>query len=81
MKVCINCQYVDKVSMQVGHGQYALVPTCRHPENVDPVDGEAILCKTARTNEVFCGINAKHYRAAEKQPKKEEKVASIVLPE
>ena len=62
MKICKYCKYIDAHRYNAGMDT---VWICNHPECVDPIEGERILCETARSTNKFCGFEAQYYEEKE----------------
>lgn len=70
MKHCVKCEFFAEEMVQHPSGQLMKAFICKHSENTDPVTGEPVPCSIARREQIFCGHQAKYYKAA--KPKQEE---------
>lgn len=68
MKLCKNCEFAHKETYQ--HPANLSLQTiflCANEECREPVNGDMIPCELARREQVFCGIQAKHYKLKEEK--------------
>lgn len=72
MKFCKDCNFSKKEQFQTPAG-WQSVMLCQNMECRDPVSGDMIPCEIARREQVFCGIQAKHFKQ-----KEEQRVATLV---
>ena len=68
MKLCKDCQFMEKQAMQVGPSAQ-MVPHCMHEECRHPVYGDPVPCQVARQEIVFCGFKAQYWKKKEEQQK------------
>lgn len=68
MKVCKNCQFLDKKYVQVSATEMGLMHVCLNEECQDPVEGTPLQAQVARGNEAFCGLAGKRFKLREVKP-------------
>lgn len=67
MKFCKDCDHAKKETFQTPAGWQNIL-LCGSMECREPVNGDMIPCELARREQVFCGIQAKHFHQKE-EPK------------
>ena len=67
MKFCKDCAHAKKDVINTPHGLMPLY-LCESMECRDPVSGDMLPCELARREQVFCGIQAKHFVVKEVKP-------------
>ena len=76
MKLCIDCQFVDKAVVQNGTHMGTML-ICKNEECRNPISGEPMSCDAVRPNDAFCGIKAKHFKLQEKVDTSQDKVIQL----
>lgn len=77
MKICMECDFYKRATLQAPDGRVGMADICVNSECRDPVDGSPLPCQVARQQVAFCGIDAKHYRQKKEAPKKEASVIQL----
>lgn len=67
MKFCKDCQHSKKETFQTPAGWQNIL-LCENMECREPVSGDMIPCELARREQVFCGIQAKHFSPKQDTP-------------
>jgi hypothetical protein len=72
MRYCKDCDHSKKEGFQTPQG-WQTIMICESGECREPVSGDMIPCEIARREQVFCGIQGKHFT-----PKVEKTPASVL---
>ena len=59
MKLCSNCEQFGKEQGMVGPNQMAMIPICKNPDFVNPVDGGFLPPGIVRKERDMCGLPGK----------------------
>ena len=59
-------------------GQFGHIILCTNPNCRDVIDGSPIPAMAARSQEVYCGFNAKHWKKREESVVEDAQVVSIL---
>jgi hypothetical protein len=68
MKFCVDCQFSKKQVIETPKG-FVTMLFCENMECRDPVDGSMLPCDLVRKEQVFCAIQAKHFKQKEEPVK------------
>ena len=72
MKFCKDCEFAETKGF-IHNGKGGTILLCSNMECREPVLGDMIPCEFARKEQVFCGIQGKHFKL-----KQEVKSASLL---
>jgi hypothetical protein len=67
MKLCKDCVSSKKEGIETPQG-WKTILFCANDECREPVNGDMLPCEITRREQVFCGIQAKHFMQKE-EPK------------
>jgi len=77
MKKCVDCIFLKRGVVDGPDGRPHTAFVCGHDECCDPVNGDPLLCGTARTSQFFCRMDAIYFKKREEQPQEDKKVIQL----
>lgn len=76
-KLCINCKYFGRITVEPAPGRLARVPACLHPDFVNPIDGNPMPVQVVRDHAMMCTFHGKGFIAHIEEVQEESTKAAI----
>lgn len=54
VKLCVNCTYLGRITVDVAPGKVGRVDACLHPDFVNPVNGHPLPVQVVREHKDLC---------------------------